>query len=876
MMRSIAVLATTVLVSSCANPPPAKVQPPPAPKVVQPELPAAPAKDPDLRVTVVSSREDVFAFTKVPTVERRDDKWVVSFGAKSACDATVSIVDANGKPLRHLASGVLGPKAPAPFLRGSLNQDVVWDELDDNGRKVPITDAQGKPAGIKAMVGLGISPALEKQIEIEPPSVFSRGIAGMAVHKDGSLWFLQGTAWERSIGHPEIAVFSRDGKYQRTIVPARVDLKPDKRPQDLSGVRSVGRRNMIISDGYLVMVSGVESYVAGRKNNKGQRLIRIGLDGSVDDKYAGPVFPEGLSCKRSYLALSPDGKTAYVSGLWSEKVKKSADIVMKAGLSEETFQPYLGEIGVSTNDASHFNSPRGLAVDQAGRLVVCDMMNDRLCVFSPDGKHLKSLPVKGPELVVLNPRTTELYVLSIRDRGEKLDYGGQSKWEPFKDKSVIKFKSIDDFKEVAKIDLPERPLHMHDMGPLITLDSSVTPPLLYATCVGRQEPDDYLWKIEDRGDTLARVDTPVKRYFSPFGPGAGAAATDPVTGDVYLAGRFSPTLYRLSSTTDELVKLDDAAKYVYDGETAPLKARQVSGMAVDRKGRLYLRLMGTWSGASNWIVRVNRDQTPAPFARAGKELAIHQPSHGYHQSTIGIAPNGDLYIVDQVAGGQHRSPTEHNVLNVFTEDGDFKQKDLIPFLTSAAWGPRFDSRNGMYLSEALRPKQYSSESFGSIIRLAEPKGLLAFDEIKPSPDAVYEMRRREKQFIPVNVSGADWIHYGISPVPFGHCICASAPFDVDPFDRVFVSDSHKNRVQILDVAGNVITFIGEYGNRDSQRSGSNLPVPPIPVQGLNSLACGDDVVFIWDSPVSRLLKVRLTYAARTTAPFAMQPAPAQK
>lgn len=128
----------------------------------------------------------------------------------------------------------------------------------------------------------------------------------------------------------------------------------------------------------------------------------------------------------------------------------------------------------------------------------------------------------------------------------------------------------------------------------------------------------------------------------------------------------------------------------------------------------------------------------------------------------------------------------------------------------------------------------------------------------------------------MNVSGADWIHYGISPVPFGHCICASAPFDVDPFDRVFVSDSHKNRVQILDVAGNVITFIGEYGNRDSQRSGSNLPVPPIPVQGLNSLACGDDVVFIWDSPVSRLLKVRLTYAARTTAPFAMQPAPAQK
>ena len=76
-------------------------------------------------------REAVFEFTKEPVVMRRGDQVTVSFETKGFCDVTVAVEVADGpstasassgqagsgepKIVRHLVSGVLGPKAPAPF-----------------------------------------------------------------------------------------------------------------------------------------------------------------------------------------------------------------------------------------------------------------------------------------------------------------------------------------------------------------------------------------------------------------------------------------------------------------------------------------------------------------------------------------------------------------------------------------------------------------------------------------------------------------------------------------------------------------------------------------------------------------------------------------
>ncbi len=96
----------------------------------------------------MQAREEVFAFAEKPDVTRQGDTWIITFASKAACDATVTIIGPDGRPMCHLASGVLGRNAPYPFQQGSLSQKLEWDGLDDRGEPAP--------AGCKARVSLGL------------------------------------------------------------------------------------------------------------------------------------------------------------------------------------------------------------------------------------------------------------------------------------------------------------------------------------------------------------------------------------------------------------------------------------------------------------------------------------------------------------------------------------------------------------------------------------------------------------------------------------------------------------------------------------------------------------------------------------------------
>ena len=79
-------------------------------------------------------REEVYEFTEKPKVVRDGDKLTIAFASKAFCDATVAIEDANGRIVRHLASGVLGENAPEPLQWNSRRQAIAWDGKDDRGR----------------------------------------------------------------------------------------------------------------------------------------------------------------------------------------------------------------------------------------------------------------------------------------------------------------------------------------------------------------------------------------------------------------------------------------------------------------------------------------------------------------------------------------------------------------------------------------------------------------------------------------------------------------------------------------------------------------------------------------------------------------------
>ena len=81
----------------------------------------------------MQERAEVYAFARKPEVKPDGGKLIITFAVSAACDATVAILNKDGKVIRHLASGVLGKNAPDPFQQDTLAQRLEWDGTDDDG-----------------------------------------------------------------------------------------------------------------------------------------------------------------------------------------------------------------------------------------------------------------------------------------------------------------------------------------------------------------------------------------------------------------------------------------------------------------------------------------------------------------------------------------------------------------------------------------------------------------------------------------------------------------------------------------------------------------------------------------------------------------------
>jgi hypothetical protein len=90
----------------------------------------------------------VAAFAETPAAVRSGDAIEITFAVKAPIDAEVSVVDAQGRIVRHLAAGMLGDNAPRPFSRG-LKQELTWDGEDDAGKP-----AVGGPFRVRVALGM--------------------------------------------------------------------------------------------------------------------------------------------------------------------------------------------------------------------------------------------------------------------------------------------------------------------------------------------------------------------------------------------------------------------------------------------------------------------------------------------------------------------------------------------------------------------------------------------------------------------------------------------------------------------------------------------------------------------------------------------------
>lgn len=820
-------------------------------------------------------------FAEPPKAAIEGSKVKVTFAVESPTDVEVAIVDAAGRVVRHLVAGRLGANAPAPLKAGSLAQSLTWDRTDDAGRAVR--------GACKVRVRLGLGGKLTRQVGYEPHAL--RRVVGLAVNNKGELFVLDS---EFTYGGCGLRVFSREGRYLRTLMPYSASLPAERLAAIGQLAMKDGRRLPIVYNahgqnlhphtsgmkdqtmsfdraGRLVLFSAVGTIV---EHGPPRYLLRLGPDGGIakEPGFIGPPVRkargfmggsgEGSVRWFDHLALSPDGRWIYVSGGRFGSAKHMRHAVGRVR-PEQTDLPaaWIGQYDQPGEDASHLRDPQGLAVDAAGRLYVADRGNDRVVVHSADGKRLGQFAVDDPLQVLVHRRDGRIYVTSAAAD----DHGRIRKF------AVRKFTA---FRPGGPA--PASLVEWSGPGrPVAALDDGADPPVLWVA--GAEWAKQHFWRLKDRGSRL-EADEPFKGSTGLRQPMFIAA--DAPHGKLYVT-EFRNRQLQLDLTSGQVRDLGKGGE-----------------LAVDRAGCLYV--------IEGYPPRVFLHRYDADGKRAnypGRESPkigpIDTASKGPHVGFRGhtIAPNGDIYILQMKFYGRGR-------VVVYSPSGQRKAEGLISHIPNGSGGIQVDRAGNVYVSANIKPAgavvpgdfagvapetpwvwwrrprpapwnrpYYNAYLYhwGSVLKFGASGGRFhpAYKEIGrdgraaeaiPAGADVYKIGYLNAD---IGVTGAQWRFHGYGPVPSAglnwgdpSCTCMGARFALDDFARLFVPDVFRFAVNVLDARGNLIARIGRYGNADDP--GLSLAWPAY-------ASCSGGELFIGDMANRRVSVVALTADATATA-----------
>jgi len=551
-------------------------------------------------------------------------------------------------------------------------------------------------------------------------------------------------------GKTEVRVFDRQGEYLRTILPYPASTPPE-RTAPIGEIRVEGQRLPIVFSshsqslqpltatlreqqmafspkGHLLLVSGVGHWA---ENGPPQHLLALHPEGGApeDTGFVGPRIrrPVGYlgggagdtkAWAFSAVAASPDGQWIYLTNMISgratpgptrEQFKNQHAVYRLRWTDQKLGEPFLGA-GEPGEDDGHFNWPRGLATDPDGNLYVCDHGNNRVMVFSPDGKLLGKIPVKDPHQITVHPKTRELYVLSTNDLTAAWDsrYGRVAKFSPLcegKSEELAAFSSSPHLPGGA----PGKFRPAEPFPWAMALDESANPPKLW---VAMLEQRTYGW-----GHTRVKL-IPVLDHGESLRPGHDVTddrglpmvmflAVDPVRNRLLVRGRTYG--YRA---------LDQAS-----GETSvlPETVADAYEIAVDRKGNCYR--YGPWG--SNVVLRYDPEGRPLPFESTGTNRLVVPL---YARGTISgrglcVGPDGTVYAIAN--GLLRKQGCGQGVTRVmaFAPDGALTNGNLVPSLGLGDCSVGVDASGNIYLGINVKPadKPYPLE-FAKLLPGAEGQG----------------------------------------------------------------------------------------------------------------------------------------------------------
>lgn len=804
-------------------------------------------------VGVVGSAAGVADFAEKPAARAEGGGARITFAVTERTDVEVALLAGDGKVVRHLVAGVVGDKEAVPPLKpNSLKQSVLWDRKDDDGNPV------AGPCTVRVRIG---TQAVLGGIIDRPGQVFDN-VYGLATDEEGHLYAVTGGIYSSKPVY-SIKVFDRTGRYLRTIMPMPATLTPEQ-------VAEYGEATL--RDGHLappnynplvpyVQPDGVMA-VAGNRVTGGV-LWLINERGNIcrlDAETGRPIaWRSGPKTYRPSggpfcWAVAPDNRTLYLAGYWNGRATRSKGkvpfndgIIYKVDPATGKGEPFV-TIDVPEdvfwkkefNGWYHFKNWgrkngcaafHGLTVDKAGRVYVCDRVNQRVAVYSPEGELLGSTAVEWPDHVALSPDGQTVYVST-----RKVVNGYQAVNE-FR---VLKLSGWKDGKVLAELKIEG-----HN-GPSMAVDATAKTPVIWLSNIR----GGGIARIEDRGSELVLTGK-LNEGAEPL-PGIVKLWADPETDDVFANNGWSG-LAKFNGVTGA-------------GGVVPIKAID---LAIGPDRNLYLFGQKGWNEP---IYRCDLNYKPVPFSgtekpttgpppKGGQKTVYGRYGMGWSNKGIEIARDGRIFV-------RHMYDWAKYYVSEFGPDGMAVPHDrvaggILGPLDADAGGIHIDRSGHFYAGMHGTPRGYPSSRKweGCVVKFPPTGGgsVPAPKDDKDLPETPY------LHFGRTLMEGGVRAYPHLAPMAYRGCVCKEARFDLDGFGRLYMPNVLDFCVRVVDNVGNPVVTFGHYGNADSRGAESAVPKPAIPLGwpltlGVNS----NDHVYVSDVLNQRIVRVDLSPSASAT------------
>jgi len=872
-------------------------------------------------------RQPVFEFTQKPKVTRRGDKVIITFASKGYCDATVAIEDAEGRIIRHLAGGVLGPNAPAPFKKNSLKQTIVWDGKDDRGRYVDDKN------GCAVRVSLGLKARFERTLYWSPERratshrYAERNSPAIAAAPEGVYVYDGG-------GGDHVRLFDHDGNYLRTIYPF-----PSHKLKEVRGLRWVafppdGKRapfkTDLVQTTLLTCGGATQKVLAAR----GQRLALIdrrvnwlASDGTTGGlPLSGPrvTFPVRMSTVHSFrggtyhygprsAAFSPDGKWLYLTNYrwgnpWREGILPGvARLAVGAAGAPQVFLGSMKKTGAEGAGDGSFNAPTSVDCDEQGRLYISDYLNDRVQVFTSDGKHLRTIKVTRPALVRVHRRTGQIYVFTwsmASCYAPTLSYRGPAK--------MTRFGPLNDPRMVAAY-----PLRVSREWALKRAELDVWAPSLRIwiadTAIRVYEVTGRKLVLKKDFATAAR-----RRVIRTVGPRHGRQRLyfNPGDGYLYVGAHQDPAVihakgfYKMVRINPENGKL----KIIH----LPFDAED---LAFDMDGLAYLRThdfvarydSSTWREVPFDYGEQRRGVSFQGFKTADVASGLTAAA-GFNSSSqfggIAVSPKGHVVVTFYNPNrpvDRRKTKNVHSfhvkkytpkvfpgraiecLIHVWDKHGKVLYEDALPGVGRSC-SVAMDRDDNIYLlangQTMCGGSLYPNPIVCTLVKIRPGTRLRALGKmpiaLPPSlrPKRPGDIARWFGSGAPVWGDGIEWVFggVGLDGKRYAKCHCvATSQMAFDCFGRSFVGETQRCDVVAIDSAGNAILRMGRYGNIDEGAPLVEVGGPPKPrplggdeITLMNPKFVAVDTdrrLFVADIGNYRILSVKLGYHATERIPL---------